>query len=80
MVRDHPSGYLPAVKLSRPPQSVASTNLPLEDSESIVRAYKRKKQECETLRGDLVSMETEVAQLRQQADANQDELLRAERN
>jgi len=38
------------VKSSRPAQSVASTNIHLEDSESMVRAYKRKKNECELLR------------------------------
>lgn len=52
------TGYLPQVKSSRPAQSVASLNINYDDSESIVRAYKKKKLECEQLRDQCVSLET----------------------
>jgi hypothetical protein len=50
---------------SRPAQSVASTNLLMEDSESLVRLYKRKKAEVEHLRDHSLSLETELGQLKQ---------------
>ena len=46
-------GYLPTSKSNKPPQSVASINFSqLEDatSEAVIRAYKKKKAELETLR------------------------------
>lgn len=46
---------------SRPPQSVASVNITnLEDSEGIIRAYKKKKAELEELKEKYYSMETEL--------------------
>ena len=40
-------GFIP-INASRPPQSVASVNITnLEDSEALIRAYKRKKMEVE---------------------------------
>lgn len=53
-------GFLPAVKSSRPAESIASTKLPMEDSESLIRLYKRKKAECENLREKALSLETEL--------------------
>lgn len=47
-----PSGFIQAIPSSKPPQSVASINFStmMEDSESLIRAYKKKKAELETLR------------------------------
>lgn len=45
---------------SRPPQSVASVNITnLEDSEGIIRAYKKKKGELEELKERFYQLETE---------------------
>ncbi len=45
---------------SKPPQSVASINFTnLEDSEGLIRAYKKKKTEYEDLRERFYAMETE---------------------
>ena len=45
---------------SRPPQSVASVNITnLEDSEGIIRAYKKKKAEMEELKEKFYQVETE---------------------
>ena len=50
--RGVPSGFIQAYPSSKPPQSVASVNFStmMEDSESLIRAYKKKKAELETLR------------------------------
>lgn len=43
-------GFIP-ISSSRPPQSVASVNITnLEDSEALIRAYKRKKMEADELK------------------------------
>ena len=42
-------------------QSVASTNLAVEDSESIIRAYKRKKAECDLLKNQCGVLESELS-------------------
>ena len=50
---DKLQGFLPESKATKPPQSVASINFSqLEDanSEALIRAYKKKKAELETLR------------------------------
>jgi predicted nucleic acid-binding Zn-ribbon protein len=45
---------------SRPPQSVASVNITnLEDSEGLIRAYKKKKAELEELRERFYTLETD---------------------
>jgi|LauGreDrversion4_2_1035121.scaffolds.fasta_scaffold137915_3 hypothetical protein len=44
----------------------------------MIRAYKRKKAEVETLRNQCLSLESEVDQLRQLIEANKDDILRAE--
>ena len=54
-------GYLPTSKSTKPPQSVASINFSqLEDanSEALIRAYKKKKAELETLRDQFYQVET----------------------
>jgi len=48
---------------------VASTNLLTEDSESLVRLYKRKKAEVENLRDHSLSLETELGQMKQIIDS-----------
>ena len=46
---------------SKPPQSVASINITnLEDSEGLIRAYKKKKGEYEELKERYYSIETEM--------------------
>lgn len=47
-----PTGFIQAYPSSKPPQSVASVNFStmMEDSESLIRAYKKKKAELEQLR------------------------------
>lgn len=58
-----PTGFIQAIDSSRPPQSVASINLASvagEDSESLIRAYKKKKAELETLRDSFFSVETQL--------------------
>lgn len=51
---------------SRPPQSVASVNITnLEDSEGIIRAYKKKKGELEELKERFYQLETEFFTERQ---------------
>jgi hypothetical protein len=72
---------------SRPPQSVASVNITnLEDSEGIIRAYKKKKAELEELKDRYYQVETECFTEKQtcrmlQEDVNtlRASLLRAER-
>lgn len=45
---------------SRPPQSVASVNITnLEDSEGIIRAYKKKKAELEEIKEKYYQLETD---------------------
>lgn len=61
---------------SRPAQSVTSTNL--DDSETLVRLYKRKKQECEGLKEHALSLETELQQLKQIIESQNEELQRQE--
>ena len=55
-----PAGFIQAYPSSKPPQSVASVNIStmMEDSESLIRAYKKKRAELETLRDQFYSMET----------------------
>jgi len=55
-----PAGFIQAIHSSKPPQSVASVNFStmLEDSESLIRAYKKKKAELETLRDQFYQVET----------------------
>ena len=53
-------GYISQYQASRPPQSIASVNITnLEDSESLIRAYKKKKNEFEELRDTFYHIETE---------------------
>jgi hypothetical protein len=53
-------GFIQSYQTSRPPQSVASINITnLEDSETMIRAYKKKKQEIEDLREKFYLMETD---------------------
>jgi hypothetical protein len=47
----------------RAPHSVTSTNL--DDSETLIRLYKRKKQECESLKEHAMGLETELQSLKQ---------------
>ena len=56
----NPPGFLHAYPSSKPPQSVASVNIStmMEDSESLIRAYKKKRAELETLRDQFYTMET----------------------
>ena len=58
---NNPPGFLQAYSSSKPPQSVASVNIStmMEDSESLIRAYKKKRAELETLRDQFYSMETQ---------------------
>ena len=58
--RGAPSGFIQAYPSSKPPQSVASINFStmMEDSESLIRAYKKKKAELETLRDQFYHTET----------------------
>ena len=55
-----PAGFIQAIHSSKPPQSVASVNFStmMEDSESLIRAYKKKKAELETLRDQFYQVET----------------------
>ena len=56
-----PPGFIQAYPSSKPPQSVASVNFTamMEDSESLIRAYKKKKNDLETLRDEFYAMETQ---------------------
>ena len=59
--RTAPSGFIQAYPSSKPPQSVASINFSTMmdgDSESLIRAYKKKKAELETLRDQFYHTET----------------------
>ena len=59
-------GFLQSYQASRPPQSVASVNLTnLEDSEGLIRAYKKKKNELEELKEKFYHIETEFFTERQ---------------
>ena len=52
-------GYLQAYNISQPPQSIASVNLTaLEDGESLIRAYKKKKAELEQVKEQFFRIET----------------------
>ena len=53
---------------SKPPQSIASINLTQigDDSESLIRAYKKKKAELETLRDQFFTVETQLFTFRQE--------------
>lgn len=53
---------------SKPPQSVASINITnLEDSEALIRAYKKKKNELDELREVFYRIETEFFTEKQKA-------------
>jgi hypothetical protein len=52
-------GFIP-ISSSRPPQSVASVNITnLEDSEALIRAYKKKKAELEEVKQKYYEIDTE---------------------
>lgn len=54
------AGFIQSYYASKPPQSVASVNITnLEDSESLIRAYKKKKAELEDVKEKFYKMETE---------------------
>lgn len=57
-----PAGFIQAIPSSKPPQSVASINFStmMEDSESLIRAYKKKKADLETLRDQFYQVETQL--------------------
>lgn len=53
-------GFIQSYQASRPPQSVASMNLTnLEDSEALIRAYKKKKGELEEIKEKYYKIETD---------------------
>lgn len=53
-------GFIQSYHTSRPPQSVASINITnLEDSEGLIKAYKKKKVELEELKERYYTIETE---------------------
>ena len=59
---------------SRPPQSVASLNITnLEDSEGLIRAYKKKKGEFEELKERYYQLETDLFTERQKAKLNEED-------
>ena len=65
---NHIGGFLPTSKSSKPPQSVASINFSqLDDanSEALIRAYKKKKAELETLRDQFYQVETKFFTINQ---------------
>lgn len=56
-------GFLPTnVRSSKPPQSVASINFSQleENSEGLLRAYKKKKNECQQLKSTIYDLETRI--------------------
>ena len=62
-------GFIPSSRSSKPPQSVASINFSqLEDasSDALIRAYKKKKAELETLRDQFYQVETKLFTINQQ--------------
>ena len=62
-------GFIPTSKSNKPPQSVASVQLSqLDDanSEALIRAYKKKKAELETLRDQFYQVETKLFTINQQ--------------
>ncbi len=55
------AGFIQSYYPSKPPQSVASVNITnLEDSEGLIRAYKKKKAELEDVKEKFYNMETEL--------------------
>ena len=69
----HPQNSSFVSKGGRPTQSVTSaTNY--DDSETLVRLYKRKKQECESLKEHAIGLETELQQLKQIIESQNEEL------
>ena len=62
-----PAGFLQAIPSSTPPKSVASIQFSqmMEDSESLIRAYKKKKNELETLRDQFYKVETQLFEVSQ---------------
>ncbi len=67
-------GFIPT-SASRPPQSVASINFTnLEDSETLIRAYKKKKVELEELKEQHYRLETDYFTERQRANLLEDEV------
>ena len=67
-------GFIPTAA-SRPPQSVASMNFTnLEDSESMIRAYKKKKVELEDIKEQFYKIETEYFTEKQKAHLLDEEL------
>lgn len=67
-------GFIPTAA-SRPPQSVASINFTnLEDSESLIRAYKKKKVELEELKEQYYRIETDYFTEKQRANILDDEV------
>jgi predicted nucleic acid-binding Zn-ribbon protein len=62
---------------SKPPQSVASINITnLEDSEGLIRAYKKKKAEFEELKERFYGAETELFTERQRNKLLEDDVLK----
>ena len=61
-------GYIQSFQSSRPPQSVASVNITnLEDSEGLIRAYKKKKGELDELKEKYYQVETDFFTDRQKS-------------
>lgn len=62
-----PPGFIQAISTSKPPQSVASVQFSqmMEDSEAVIRAYKKKKTELESLRNQFYQVETQFIEVSQ---------------
>ncbi|CDW80788.1 ribosomal protein s20 [Stylonychia lemnae] len=61
-------GFIQSFQSSRPPQSVASLNITnLEDSEALIRAYKKKKNELEEMKNVYYRIETDYFTEKQRA-------------
>lgn len=73
-------GFIP-IKSSRPPASVASLNITnLEDSEAMIRAYKKKKVELEELKQKYYDIETEYFIIKQKKNHLEEENLQLRQN
>lgn len=56
-----PLGFIQTCRTSKPPLSVASISFSqMEDSESLVRAYKKKKTELQTIQEQFYQVETQM--------------------
>ena len=62
-----PPGFIQTCRTSKPPLSVASISFSqMEDSESLVRAYKKKKTELQTIQEQFYQVETQMIMATQQ--------------